>query len=80
MTRIAGGGTLLRSTTTFTGVLAPGERHTFYLDETYLQQKLLGRVATLSPERYWIAVVSGEQEITRVPGNVIGGVMDGLGL
>jgi hypothetical protein len=80
MTRTAGGGTSLHSTTRFVGVLLPGERHIFYLDENYLRQELLGRVASLSPERYWIAVMSGEQELARVPGNLIGGVLDGLGV
>ena len=75
------GGTPMKGLTLFRGTLSANESHTFYLDERYLDEQVLGRaIASLSTERYWISVMSGEQEIARIPGAQIAGVLDGLGL
>jgi hypothetical protein len=73
-----GGGSVLYSTTVSKAPLAPGEERIFYVNERYLEDEMLGRVAALSPERYWLSVLSGEQEIARIGGNLVGGVLDGL--
>jgi hypothetical protein len=78
--RTAAGGTLLRALHGLSGPLAPGDERVFYIDERYLEEEVMGRIAALSSERYWVAVRSGEQELARYPGNLVGGVLEGLGL
>jgi hypothetical protein len=68
----------LRDGKEFRGTLEPGQEHIFYLDENFLHDRVLSRVAALSPERYWVAVLSGDKEIARYDGRLFGGVLDGL--
>jgi hypothetical protein len=71
-------GTLrLDSPSAFKGTLAPGREVSFLLDERTLQP-LLGQVAALSPERYGIVVASGELEVGRLEGSVVGDFLEKL--
>ena len=75
-----GGGTMLKALGIFHGTLGPRQSQVFYVDEKYVRDELLGRVAALSTERYWIAALSGDREIGRYRGGLIASVLEGLGL
>lgn len=51
----------------------------YYVDEGQLEEHVLSRVASVSSERFWISVKEGEDDILRIPGNEIAGVLAGLG-
>jgi hypothetical protein len=77
-TRTASGGTPLAPMTRFKGTLEKDQEQIFCLDEKYQQEQVLGRVAALSPERYWVSIFSGGQEIHCVDGSLVGAVLEGL--
>lgn len=78
--RTEGGGTALYPATVPCHTLPPGGERVYYLDVDYLEKEVIGRVAALSPERYWVEIQIEGQTVCRIPGNLIGGVLDGLGL
>jgi hypothetical protein len=61
----------------FTGTLRVGQEVPFLLDEWALHP-LLGQVAALSPERYWITIASGGFEVLRIDGRVVGDFLENL--
>jgi hypothetical protein len=67
----------LASPSSFKGTLSPGQEVSFLLEEDFLES-LLGQVAALSPERYWIAVASGQFEVRRIDGRIAGDFLERL--
>jgi hypothetical protein len=61
----------------FEGTLEPGRLVPFVLDFRMLDA-VLSHAAGLSPERYWLSVRSGDQEIYRVDGRVAGAHVEQL--
>jgi len=75
--RDLGGSMALLAATSFGGTLGVGESAAFVLDARVLDV-VLSKVAALSPERYGISVRSGESEILRIDGRVVGEFLEGL--
>jgi hypothetical protein len=73
---VGGSVSLLRSDQ-FPGTLPVGMSTPFLLDERTLNS-VLSQVAALSPERYGISIRSGEGEVLRLPGRVVGAFLMGL--
>jgi len=73
-TELGGSLSLIRERS-FSGALMPGCSTQFLLDPRTLSI-LRSQVAALSPERYWIAVRSGHQEIARVSGAAAGDFLE----
>jgi hypothetical protein len=72
------GGTMnLLPAASFRGTLGPGDSTSFLLDERMIDG-VLNQIASLSPERYWISVRSGESEILRLDGCAIGAFIEGV--
>jgi hypothetical protein len=70
------GGTMnLLPATSFSGTLGPGDRTSFLLDERMIDG-VLSQIASLSPERYWVSIRSGESEVLRLDGCAIGAFIE----
>ena len=72
-----GGSMSLMRPSSFDGALQVNEEISFLLDETALDP-ILGQVGSLSPERYWIAIASGESEFLRIDGRIVGDFLEKL--
>lgn len=55
--------------------LMPGRRIVFVLDPRVMSV-MRSRVASCSPEHYWLALTTGGNEFLRVPGNLVGAFIE----